>query len=176
MPTQAKVEIIEEYAQKFKNASSIFLTDFKGISVEEDTNLRRAFREAGVEYRVLKNTLAKRALNNAGISELDDLLKGVTAFAFSDTDPVSPVKVLKTFLKASKSKKDLLSIKGCVFEGKYFDAQHADALSELPSREALLGQFVGMLQSPLNNLMNVMQASGRKLVGVLEELKNQKAA
>jgi len=172
MPTQEKIELVERYADKFKGAKSIFLADFKGINVEQDTQLRRVFREKNVQYFVLKNTLAKRSLHNAGIEELDDLLKGVTSFAMSDDDPVAPIKVIKDFVKEHKL--NTLSVKGCVFEGNYFGPDQAEALANLPTREALIGQFVGMLQSPMTNFLGVLQATGRKLAGVLEAVKNQK--
>ena len=89
MPTQKKIETVEEYTQKFKNAKSIFMADFGGINVAQANKLRRSFREANVEYKILKNTLAKRSFDDAGIEGVDQLLSGMTGFALSNDDPVT---------------------------------------------------------------------------------------
>jgi len=175
MATQKKIELVEEYTEKFKNAQSIFLADFTGINVAQITELRRAFREADVQYRVVKNTLAKRSLDAAGIEGLDEHLKGVTSFAYSDKDAVAPIKVINEFNKKLKKENIALTVKGCVFEGRIFDAEQADQLASLPSREVLLSQLVGLLQSPLSKFVGVLSATGQKLVGVLQAVKNQKS-
>lgn len=175
MPTQKKIELVEEYSQKFKASKSIFLTDFSGINVANTINLRRSFREAQVEYYVMKNTLAKRSLQKAGIEGLNDMLVGMTAFAFSTTDAVAPVKVIKEFNKSQPKESNPLVIKGCLFEGKILGPDQVEELSSLPSREILLAQFVGMLQSPISKLMGTLQASGQKLLAVLEQVKIQKS-
>ena len=174
MATQKKIEIVEDYTQKFKQSKSIFLTDYSGINVEEATELRRSFRDANAEYRILKNNLAKRSFKNAGIEGVEEMLQGMTAFAFSDNDAVAPIKVIKDFNKKLAVKKKSLKIKGCIFEGEILNADQADALAKLPSRDVLISQFVGLLQSPLSKLVGVLQASGQKLAGVLESVKNQK--
>jgi len=174
MPTQKKIELVEEYAEKFKDSKSIFLADFSGINVADTTELRRSFRAANVEYFIMKNTLAIRSFKNAGIDGMDEMLRGMTAFAFTDTDPVAPVKVINDFNKKLKKDQGSLQIKGCVFEGKVYGPEQAEALAKLPSREVLLGQLVGMLQSPLSKLMSVLQNTGQKLVGTLDEVKKQK--
>ena len=175
MPTQKKIELVEEYSQKFKESKSIFLTDFSGINVANTINLRRSFRDAKVEYYVIKNTLAKRSLQKAGIEGLDDLLVGMTAFALSDTDAVAPVKVIKEFNKSQPKEGQPLVIKGCLFEGKILNPDQVEALASLPSREVLLAQFVSMLQSPISKLMGTLQASGHKLLAVLEQVKMKKS-
>ncbi len=173
MATQQKIDIVDQYTQRFKEAKSIFLADFKGMSVEEVNDLRRDFRAAGVEYKIIKNTLAQLSFNNAGIKEMDDFLMGCTSFAIGDSDPVAPIKVIKEYTK--KNKKTKLVVKGCVFEGKVFGADQSDALANLPTRDALLGQFISVIQAPMTNLLGVIQATGQKLVGVLESIKNQKS-
>ena len=175
MPTPKKIELVEEYTKKFKSSKSIFLTDFSGINVANTINLRRSFRDAQVEYYVIKNTLAKRSLQQAGIEGLDDMLVGMTAFAFSSNDAVAPVKVIKEFNKSQPKESKPLVIKGCLFEGKVLGPDQVEALSSLPSREVLLAQFVGMLQSPLAKLMGTLQGSGQKLLAVLEQVKMQKS-
>jgi large subunit ribosomal protein L10 len=175
MPTQKKIDTVAEFSQKFKDAKSIFLADFSGINVEQTTNLRRTFREAGVEFRVIKNTLAKRSMADAGIEGMDDMLKGVTSFAFSDSDAVSPVKVALEFNKTLKKANKELVLKGCYFEGKVFGPEQMEALSKLPTRDELLSQLLGTLQAPMGKLLAVMQATGQKLVGTLESVKESKA-
>jgi len=175
MPTQRKIELVEEFSEKFKASKSIFLADFSGINVAETTKLRRSFREANVEYRVLKNNLAKLSFKDAGIEGLDEMLTGMTAFAFSDDDAVAPVRVIKQFNKQVPKEAKPLIIKGCVFEGQVFGPDKAEAISNLPSREELIAKFIGLLQAPLSNLVNVLSGSGRKLVGTLEAVKSQKS-
>jgi large subunit ribosomal protein L10 len=175
MPTPRKAEIVEEYSEKFKTSKSIFLADYSGINVAETTKLRRSFRDANVHYCVLKNTLAKLSLDKAGIEGMDEMLKGMTAFAFSDDDAAAPIRVINDFNKQKKKDESHLVVKGCVFEGRVFGADQADALSKLPSREVLLAQLVGVLKAPMTNLVNVLSGTGRNLVGTLESLKSQKS-
>lgn len=175
MPTQNKIDVVEEYTEKFKSSKSIFLADFSGINVAEITKLRRSFKKANVTYCILKNTLAKRSFESAGIEGMDELLKGMTAFAFSDDDAVAPIKVINEFNKQVKKGKKALVVKGCMFEGKIFGPEQADALSKLPSRSELISQFIGVLKAPMSNLVNVLAGTGRNLVGILESLKSKKS-
>ena len=175
MPTKKKIEIIEEYSEKFKTSKSVFFANYSGINVAETTKLRRTFRDANVHYRILKNTLAKRSLDKAGIEGLDGMLKGMTSFAFSDEDATAPIRVINEFNKQKKKEESLLVVKGCIFEGRVFGAEQADALSKLPSRDVLLSQLVGVLKAPMTNLVGVLSGTGRKLAGTLESLKSQKS-
>jgi large subunit ribosomal protein L10 len=174
MPTEKKIEVVESFSEKFKNSKSIFLADFSGINVADTNSLRRSFHKANVHYFVLKNTLAKRSLSNAGIEGLDEVLTGMTAFAFSDADPIAPIRVIKDFNKGRGKEQSTLEVKGCVFEGSVIGPEKVDELANLPTREVLLSQLVGLLQSPLSKLLGTLQGTGQKLVGVLESLKNQK--
>ena len=176
MATQKKIQIVEEYSKKFKEAKSIFFADFKGINVSEINDLRRLCRNAGVEYRVIKNTLAKRSLEIIGNDDLNDILKGVTSFAYSSDDAVAPVKVIKEYNKELSKIKKSLKLKGCIFEGKIFGPDKVEAFADLPTREELIAQLVGMLQSPLSNLSGTLKATGQKLVSLLVSInKNKKA-
>jgi large subunit ribosomal protein L10 len=172
MATAKKIEVVNEYIDKFKSAKALYLTDFKGIDVETDTALRKNFREAGIEYKVLKNRLAKIALHEAGIEDLDSYLKGVTAFAIGYDDPVIAAKVIKDF----NSPKEKLGLKVVLFEGKVFEADAASALAELPSRDVLISQFASALQAPMVKLAGTLQATMQKMVGVLNSLKDEKTA
>ena len=171
MPTQHKIDKVAEYADKFKKAKSVYLTDFTGIDVITITEIREKFREADIEYRVLKNRLAIRSLNDAGISDLDQYLRGVTSFVIGYDDPVIPAKILKEFNK----KKEILKVKAVYFEGKALSAEEAKKLADLPSRDVLLSQFVGLLQAPMSKLAGTLQSAMSKLAGTLEAVKDSKS-
>lgn len=171
MATAEKIKVVEEFTEKFKSAKSLFLADYSGIDVATVTKIRRKCREAKIEYKVLKNRLAKRALNNAGVDALDDHLRGVNTFVIGYDDPVTPARVIKEFNKP----KELLKLKVVYFEGRLFEADQASALAELPSREVLLGQVVGLFQAPMTKLAGTLMAPMQKLVGVLNALKDSKS-
>ncbi|NIV03671.1 50S ribosomal protein L10, partial [Candidatus Saccharibacteria bacterium] len=171
MPTAQKEAIVQEMTEKFSNAKSIFLADFTGVDVNTITKIRKSFREADVEYRVVKNTLAKLSFNNSGIEGLNDYLVGVNSYAISYDDPIVPLKVL------DKLKKDLdgkFSIKAAYLEGQVVGAEKMEAISKLPSKTELLGQLVGMLQSPMSKFVGTLQASMNNLVRVLKSLEEAK--
>jgi large subunit ribosomal protein L10 len=170
MPTKEKIDVVEQFTEKFQKAKSVYITDYQGMDVGAVTDLRKLFRDADVEYRVLKNRLAKRSLNEAGINDLDEHLKGVSSFAIGYDDPVAPAKIIKDFNK----KKDVLKLKAVYFEGKVFSAEEAVKLADLPNREALLSQFVGVLQAPMTKLAGTLQASMQKLVRTLGAVKETK--
>jgi large subunit ribosomal protein L10 len=170
MATQQKIDIVEKYSEKFKDAKGVYLANYSGIDVHTVTEIRKKFRESDIEDKVLKNRLAKRSLNNAGISELDEYLKGVTAYIIDYSDPVSPAKIIKEFNK----KNEVLQVKAVYVEGKVLSADEAKRLADLPSREALLSQFVGLLQSPMTKFAGTLQASMQKLVRTLDAVKDSK--
>jgi large subunit ribosomal protein L10 len=148
---QARVAALEE---KLKGAVSFVLVDYKGITVADDTALRRNLREANVEYFVEKNTMLKRALNNMGMTDFDEVLNGTTAIAISTDDQTAPARILGEF--AEKSENFKLKA-GCV-EGEYFDEKKILALSKIPSKDVLLAQLVGSLQGPIQKLAAILQA------------------
>lgn len=170
MATQQKIDMVDAYTEKFKEAKGVYLANFSGMDVQAVTEVRKKFREEEIEYKVLKNRLAKRSLNNAGISELDEYLKGVTAFIIDYKDPVSPAKILKEFNK----KKEILQVKAVYVEGKVLSAEEAKRLADLPSRDVLLAQFVGLLQAPMTKLAGTLQASMQKLARTLDAVKDSK--
>lgn len=170
MATQEKIKVVEEYTEKFRQAKSVYLSDFSGLDVHTVTEMRKQFREANVEYKVLKNRLAKRSLNDAGIDKLDPHLRGVTGFAIGYDDPVAPGRVIKDFNK----KKDLLKLKVAYFEGQVFEGKDAAALADLPTRDELMAKLLGTLQAPMTKLAATLQASMQKLVGTLNAVKAEK--
>ena len=153
MPSESviakKQQFVEELTEKLKNAAGGVLVDYKGISVEDDTKLRKELRENGVDYFVVKNTLLKRALNAAGIEGLDSALEGTTAIALSNDDIIAAPKVLN---KKAEDSKGQFSIKLGFIDGKVISKEEVEAYAKLPSKETLLSQLVFMLQSPIQRL------------------------
>ena len=170
MPTQVKIEIVNEVQNKLENSNGVYFADYKGLNVAKVNELRRNFRSKGVEYKVFKNNLTKIAAKNAGYNGLDDLIKGQIGIAFSDKDPTAPARVIKKFIK----EKNPLEVKGIIFEGQMFDANKYEELANLPSREELLSQLVGCLNAPMSKVVGTLSGSMFKLVGTLNSLKNQK--
>ncbi len=170
MPTPQKEAIVAEIAKKLNEAKSVFLTDFKGLSVDEINDLRRAFTGASVQYRVVKNTLARLSVKEAGCDELLEYLEGPTAIAFGMDDPAAPARVIKKFLKDS----DKLSVKVGLVDGVLIDSTRVNEIANLPSKDQLLGQLAGVLNAPLSNLVLSLNAILSKLVFALNAVKENK--
>ncbi len=170
---EEKGQMVSEIREKFQQASAIVLADYRGLTVAQATLLRVQMRQAGVEYRVMKNTLVQRAADELGLEGLDPYLKGPTALAFS-ADPVAPAKVLMEFAKVNKLKK--FKIKAGVLEGKVIGPEAVKALADLPSREVLLAMVLRGMLSPLTGMANVLQGPIRKMGYALEEVRKLKAA
>ncbi len=174
MPTPQKEQVVQEMTEKFSKAQSIFLADFKGITVNQITRLRKEFKQANVDYKVVKNTLARLSVRNAGIEELEQFLSGVNSYAISYDDPTKPIKVIQKFRKDEGLPDELLTVKAAYFEGKIVPPEQVAALAKLPSREELMGTLVGMLNAPMTKLVGTLQASMTKLIGVLKALEESK--
>ena len=164
-------QIVAEIKSKFEGATSIVITDYRGLNVAQATELRAKLRDAGVEYKVLKNTLTLLAANAAGVDGLDDVLKGPTAIAFSE-DAVSAAKVLFGYSKDNKA----LEIKGGVLEGQVIAFDEIKRLAELPSREELLAKVLGGMQTPMVNFAAVLNAPLRDMAVVLNAVREKKEA
>lgn len=149
---------VDELAQKLKNAKSIILTDYRGLTVDQDTKLRKALREADVEYKVIKNSIISFAIKNSDLAGLEKHLLGPTAVAISTTDPVAPSKILVKYAKEY----DKLEIKGGMVEGNLIDIDGIKELAATPSREELLGRLIGSLQSGLYGLAIALNAIAEK--------------
>ncbi|QGG49197.1 50S ribosomal protein L10 [Heliorestis convoluta] len=167
-----KAQVVSEIKEKFEQSKSCVFADFRGLTVKDATELRSKFREAGVEFKVCKNTLTRIAANEVGIEGLDPYLEGPTAIAFSFGDPVAPAKILSDFIKEKKN--IALSIKVGVVDGKVIDADGVKALADLPPKEVLLAQVLAGMQGPLVGMANVLQGPIRKLGYALEDLRKQK--
>lgn len=167
----AKENEVAELQGLFTNCQAAILTDYRGISVSEDVTLRAKLREAGIEYRVAKNTLLKIACNNSGNTELDTFLSGPTAIAFAD-DPVAAAKILSEFAKSSKK----TEIKAGLLNGQFMDAASVESLAKLPSREVLLAQVAGGLVAPMSSFAGVLSGMLRQVVTVFDAVREQKSA
>lgn len=167
-----KEQAVADIQQKLAQAQVVILTDYRGLNVSEATKLRSKLREAGVEYKVLKNTLIRIAAHNMGQEGLDTYLEGPTAVAFDYNDPVAPAKILADFMKETKK----LEIKAGLLQGKVIDNNAVKALAELPSREVLIAKALGSMQAPLYGLANVLQGNIRNLAYALEAVRQQKEA
>lgn len=150
---EEKQLVVQELVEKLKTNKGAVLTDYRGISVAKDTDLRAKLRKAGVEYRVVKNTLLQRAAAEAGITGLDQYLQGPTAIAMS-VDAVAPARVLTEWVKANK----MLEIKGGIYEGRVFDQAGINTIATLPSREAMLSSVLGTILAPLSAFAGVVDA------------------
>ncbi len=152
----AKKEKVAQLAEMLKNSAAGVLVDYRGITVEEDTKLRKELREAGVNYFVEKNTILRFALKEAGIEGLDSVLEGTTAIAISDDDQTAPARILGKFSEDCKGEKFFL--KAGYIGDEIYDEAGVKALSKIPSRETLLAQLVGSLQGPMQKLAATLQA------------------
>ncbi|MDR0928989.1 MAG: 50S ribosomal protein L10 [Oscillospiraceae bacterium] len=167
-----KQQTVADIKDKFSRAGSVVLVDYRGINVEQVTELRKQFRAAGVEYVVLKNTLVKRALAELNIEGMDALLEGPSAFAFGYQDPVAPAKVLSEFI--TKTKTDKLTIKGGLVENKAINAAGVKALADLPPKEVLIARMMGSMNAPITNFVGVLAATLRSFLYAIEAIRKQK--
>lgn len=166
---QAEVALLKE---EMTTAKGVVFADYRGITVAQDTALRRKMRESGVKYRVIKNTLTRIAAQEAGLEGLDQYLEGLTVMAYSTEDAVAPAKLVAEFIKESKSK--TYKIKAGIVDGKIINDAGVKALADLPPREVLLAKMLGSMQAPITGLVNVLQGNIRNLVYALEAVRKQK--
>ena len=155
---QAKQEAVDVITSKLRESATTVVADYRGLNVSQVTELRKQLREAGIEFQVLKNSLLRRATSAAELSELDEVLTGPTAVAFSTDDVVAPAKILNDFAK----KNDALKLKGAVVEGRVIGVDEIKALAELPSREGLLSMLLSVLQAPMRNFALAVKAVAEK--------------
>ena len=169
MPTTQKVEKVEELAAALADAKAIYLADYTGIDVARVTDLRNKLREADVGYQVVKNRLAKRALEVAGLDGLDAYLNGPTAIAISKDDLIAPAKILQEVA----DEEGQFEIKSGFADGKMLSSEDIKALSKLPSREELIVKVLGSVQSPLYGFASVLSGLLRNLAGVVAAIEEK---
>ena len=155
---ELKAPIVAEISEKIKDAQSIVVVDYRGLTVDQDTALRRSLREAGVTYKVYKNTFINFAIKGTEFEGLSTFLEGPTAIAISKDDATAPARVLAKFAKTAPA----LEIKAGIVEGNYYDAAGIATISSIPSREELLSKLLGSIQSPITNFARVMNQLAEK--------------
>lgn len=160
MVLEAKKAKVEQLTELIKGSVAGVLVDYKGITVEEDTKLRKELREAGVNYFVEKNTMLARAFKNCGLEGFDEVLNGTTAIALSNDDQTAPARILGKF--AEKAGDEKFNLKAGYIEGEIYDQAGVIALSKIPSKDVLLAQLVGSLQGPIQKLAATIKAVADK--------------
>lgn len=153
-----KETLVQAAAENFESAASVVIVDYRGLTVEEVTNLRKQLRDAGVEMKVIKNSILSRAAKKVGLDGLDEVFTGPTAVAFSNDDVVAPAKIIDEFAKDAK----VLEIKGGVIEGKVSSVEQITALAKLPNREGLLSMLLSVLKAPVRNMAYAVKAVAEK--------------
>ena len=149
-----KQAIVEDVTVKFTDAASVVIVDYRGLTVDQVTELRKQLREAGVEMKVIKNSILSRAAEAANLPGLGDVFKGPTAVAFSNEDVIAPAKIINDFAE----KAEALEIKGGIIEGKVSSKEEIEALAKLPNREGLLSMLLSVLQAPVRNTALIIKA------------------
>ncbi len=169
---RAKEAEVAEIQEKIEKSQSVMFLDYRGLNVAEVTELRNKMRAAGVEYKVIKNTMIRRAAEKAGIEGLDDVLEGPTAVAFGYADPVAPAKILVDFIEDTKK----TNLKGGVLAGKAMSEAEIKNLASLPSKEELIAKMLGSLNAPITGLVMALSCIPRNLVYALNAIKEKKEA
>lgn len=166
---EMKKVVVQEIKEKIDASQSAVLVDYRGLTVEETTELRKKFREAGVEYKVYKNSLMRFAFKDAGMEDFNQYLTGPNGIAFGIEDAVAPAKISKEFAKDHKN----LEIKAGMVDGKVIDLNGVIGLAELPPREVLIAQVLGGLNGPISGFANVLNANIKNLVYALNAIREK---
>jgi len=165
-----KSQVVEDLVKELSSASMVVFTQFEGLTVEADTALRKQCRQASVSYRVIKNTLAARAFDHLQMKGLEQVLKGTTALAVGFDDPIVVAKVIHEFTKGHNE----LKIKGGWMRDRSLSTTEVIQLAQLPSRQALLGQVVGVMRSPISRLVFILAGILRQMVMVTKAIQEKK--
>ena len=173
---ELKQPIISAIAEEVKDAQAVVLVDYRGLTVEQDTELRKQLRDAGITYKVYKNTMMKRAFEGTEFAGLESCLEGPSAIAISKEDATAPARILAKFAKGAEA----LELKGGVVEGSVYDQAGLTELSKVPSREELLSKLLGSIQSPITNFARVLkqiaEQDGSAVEATTEEVVAEEAA
>lgn len=171
MEKKEKNEIIAEVTEKIKKSNALYLMNYSGITVAEVSELRKEFRKENIEYKVLKNTLAKIALDRAAkYPELKNHFQGMVSCAFGYDDAVAPAKIIKKFIEKYKK----LELKACYIEDAYYPGSKLEEIASLPTKSQIIGGILGSLQSPISGVVGAINAVMRDLVGVIEAIEKKK--
>ena len=157
---ELKQPVVQEISDHIKDAQSVVLVDYRGLTVDEDTQLRKQLREAGVVYKVYKNTLMNFAFKGTDCESMCEMLEGPSAIAISKDDATAPARILSKFSKTAPA----LELKAGVVEGTFYDSDGIKVIASIPSREELLSKFLGSIQSPITNFARVLNQIDRKSV------------
>ena len=166
MPTKQKTQTIQDLEKEARECKGLIITSFKGLKTVEFNEMRQKIRNFKSEYRVVKNSLTRIALKNAGMEELAKALQGPSAIVLERGDALATIKAVFEFAKTHEN----IKVSGGYFDGKVLTDKELKAIASLPSREVLLAQLLGTLQAPMVNLVSVLQAPMRDLVGVLDQV------
>lgn len=172
MPTQEKVEQVEQLTELFKESQGCWFVDARGLTVKEAQELRRNIRQGDGQMHVFKNNLAAIALKNLDLPEIPEILAGPTAFVFCNSDVAAPAKAIKTFAKDHEA----LEIKGGMVDGKVYTVEETLKVAELPSKEQLIAMLLSSMQAPIANLARMCNAPAESLARVVQAIADQKAA
>jgi large subunit ribosomal protein L10 len=173
MKRSEKEAVVAEVADKASRAVAVYFADFTGLTVEEETDLRREFRKAGVEYTVAKNTLLRKALEQAaGYGSVIGKLVGPTGIAFTYSDVAAPARIIKKFT----DKTGKFSLKAAVLEKQFYEGSTLEQIARIPSRKEIIASILGSLESPIAGLVGVLQAIPRDLVNVIDAIEKKKQA
>ncbi|MDH7499852.1 MAG: 50S ribosomal protein L10 [candidate division NC10 bacterium] len=170
MATAKKETEVKQLQERFRSAKTAILTDFRGLSVADMTALRNLLRKSNIEYRVIKNRLAKIAVQDTPFAGLDPLLSGPTAIALAREDPAAASRLLSQFVRTNEH----LGIRGGIIEGRLYRKEEILAIAELPPREILISQVVSAVASPLSGFLRVLRAPLVQLLGTLDAIRSQK--
>jgi large subunit ribosomal protein L10 len=168
---EKKQATVDQLHEKLESAKAFYLTDFTGLTVKKVTELRSRLRKAGIEYVVVKNTLAERALEGLDVPDVGQFFKGPTAVAFGVADSIAPAKVLVDFAKENDNRP---AMKAAVVDRRAYTAAEVERLAKLPGREQLLSELAGVLQAPMSQMLFLLQAKLQETLGLFEALRAQK--
>jgi len=170
MGKEEKIELVKNLSTLLRSSKGIYFTDYRGLNVKDITDLRSRLRDTETFYKVIKNSILKRALEQAEIKEVSHLVEGPIAIAITSNDPIQPIKILALFRKEH----NLPHIKGGIAEGKFISEEEIDEIAKIPSREELLSMVVGSLNTPITGLIWTLKGMLAKLIYTLNSLINKK--
>ncbi len=170
MATPRKEKLVNSIEEKLSAAKGVYLADFMGLNVEEINDLRNLLRRESIEFKVVKNTLAKRTTDKLGLGSLNEHLSGPTAMAFCLADPIAAAKILADYQK----KHEKLKLKAFVLDGQIYDKDRVAEIAKLPSKDQIVAQTLGIIGAPLRNIVGVLNSLVTSMVIVLSEIKKQR--